>query len=239
MLKSCRFVLFRFTFFNKQEGLTYASFYQVITSLSPHRTTFDPIDRDKLSPVAVYDLSKQFRGPIRVFGALFVAKVPQLFINFSEEPSPSIITRVKRKIHDIIFLSIYLVFTLFRSCLGFTLNDSGYLAVTFSNNFAARCVQLSKFIRPLNLLAREGVWLITQLCAFLFLLPLLMFKAAVFVHSSMFSTALGALALFFTFLMTARDTLSSLFRLPLKAWIMVVAFSWITLADLLSTSLNS
>jgi len=45
----------------------------VITDLSPYRATFDPIDQDQLSPLAAYDLSKQLREPIRVFGELFVA----------------------------------------------------------------------------------------------------------------------------------------------------------------------
>ena len=216
------------------------SFYQIITGLSLHRATFDPIDRDNLSPLAVYDLSKQLSEPIRVFGGFFVVFSPRvLFITSLVEPCPSRITKIKRLIHESVSLSTYLVFTLIKSCLGFTLHDNSYLAVTFGDTFAVICAQLSRSIHPLNVWVLESARLIARLCACLVLLPLVIFfKAAVFVQSFLFLATRSALALLVSLLVTVGNTFLSLLCLPWKTQIMVLVLSWITLADFLTHSRN-
>lgn len=144
-----------------------------------------------------------------------------LLIRSLTEPCPSIITKIKRKIHDGVSLSAYLIFTLLRCCLGFTLHNQSYLAATFGDTFAARSAQLSRSIHSLNAWALEGACLFTRLCTCLVLLPLVtFFKVAGFVHSSLSFAIHIALALLLV------GILSSLLCLPLKAQIMIVVHTY-------------
>ena len=217
-------------------------YYQVITDLSPYRTTFDPHHRDKLSPLAVYDLSKQLSEPIRVFGASSMVNVPVPYSldPLLAEPCPSKITKIKRKIHDIVFFSCYLIYTVLRSCLGFTIQNWAYLAATYGDNFAAMCTKLSRSVHPLNRWAREAAWLIAQLSALLVLLPLVILtRAAAFVQSSLSFATHGSLRLVISISVVIRNIFLCLSRLSLRELFVVIALSWVTLADyLLSKSEN-
>ena len=156
------------------------------------------------------------------------------------EPDPSRITKIKRKIHDIVFFSCYLIYTILRSWLGFTIQNRAYLAATYGDNFAAICTKMSRTVHPLNRRAREAAWLIAQLSTFLVLLPVVILaRAAAFVQSSISFAAQRSLRLIITISVVVRNIFSSLSRLSLRELFVVIALSWITLADfLLFTSKN-
>ncbi|PPR01410.1 hypothetical protein CVT24_006248 [Panaeolus cyanescens] len=103
----------------------------VITDRSEYRAVFRPGDDNRLSPLAIYDLTHQLRQPLRVF-----------------EPQASLLTKTKRKIHETVCDTSYCIYSLVKLFLGFPEQNLPYLQLSYGSNFASCYERVGKITRP-------------------------------------------------------------------------------------------
>ncbi len=203
-----------------------------MTEASPSRPIFHLVDQDRLSPVAAYDLSKQFSQPIRIFG-VFLPRSSHIhsLLTYFQEPNCSKLTQLKRKIREPIYISIYFISTLCRSMLGFTFKDPAYSTLVFGETFTMTCARTSRLMQPLNSWACEGAWLLAQFTGFLLLLPLVIVYQTGKGMEAMSKLVLSsALNWIYT---AARNLFLFLSHLSIKGWIMVITLFWLTVVEIM------
>ncbi|KDR69797.1 hypothetical protein GALMADRAFT_255603 [Galerina marginata CBS 339.88] len=91
----------------------------IITDAEPFRVIFEPANEDRLSPLAAYDLSKQFTQPIRVF-----------------EPRTSKATNIGRAVRGTGYPTIFFIVTLLQLLVGFPEKNIEYLTILYGRNYA-------------------------------------------------------------------------------------------------------
>ncbi|KAF8901900.1 hypothetical protein CPB84DRAFT_1776975 [Gymnopilus junonius] len=92
----------------------------VITDKGGSNGIFHPVDQDRLSPLAAYNLSKQWTQPIRIF-----------------EPRTSKVTPTARKIRNIVYPLLFFIWTFLRLLVGFPEHNVKFLGNLYGTAYAS------------------------------------------------------------------------------------------------------
>ena len=153
-------------------------------------------------------------------------------MTYSQEPNCSKLTQLKRKIREPIYLSIYFIFTLCKSVLGFAFKDPAYSTLVFGQTFTKTCARTSRLMQPLNNWVCEGVWLLGQFTGFLLLLPLVIVyqsgKGIKAMSTLVLSRALNWIRSLST---AARSLFLFLPHLSFKGWIIIITLLWLIILE--------
>jgi len=188
----------------------------IITDSEPFRVVFDPANEDRLSPLAAYDLSKQFTQPIRVF-----------------EPRTSNATNVGRTIRGTGYPAVFFIFTLLQLLVGFPEKNTEYMSVLYGRSYATLYNSIGKG----TVRVKQGVLLALLVIDWLMYWGLIRVpvvsvlaakKVAVLTSRTTFlstKAALGAMVI------GAVSILHFASSLKWQTWLGILGFCWYTLAE--------
>ncbi|KAH9485832.1 hypothetical protein JR316_0002747 [Psilocybe cubensis] len=213
----------------------------VITNAESFKKVFYPADDDWLSPLAVYDLSRQFKQPIRVF-----------------EPRVHKFTKTERTIRRPIYHLTYFMFSLVKLLLGFPERNIAYLSVAYGPKYAAFYKRIGALTPPIKDWFATGGFLALQLLIVLCVLPFAIaysiclsagkavqwislliwgtfLAAAQFIHRQSIAAAKFIITSLLKTLQFASSTVidfaTYITTLRRQDWIITISLTWLVLAE--------
>ncbi|KAF8959255.1 hypothetical protein BDZ97DRAFT_1838820 [Flammula alnicola] len=192
----------------------------IITDTSPFRTVFETTNEDRLSPIAAWDLSKQFSRPIRVF-----------------EPRVTKLTRTTRTIRGPSYPVFFFMFTLLKLIFGVLEKNTAYMGLLYGQSYATVYECIGKVTSTVK---QRVVRPFLKLLFVIFLVPLMaayaalysVFRLTLFASFATLCASKSVMIWVCTELPIAiGNAVLVTFSLDAKTWLIILALCWFGLAD--------